>query len=239
MLPLSDHVSPIEKAHWTGTAALVWVLLALLSLFPLAYWLDAALPLFTFLWLGFPLVVLLKTRCADRVGMRTIPWRMFARYGLANIAVLSLLMALFEPWSHTYGALLNQVFISDRPDLTFVWLSRFPGLWGMVGMFFFSGLVTLFGEELFFRGWLLQTLLKRMRPVWAIGLQALLFSIPQAIAALFLPPLQGVLYFVVYAWLSIGVTGGYFAWRTNSIWPGLAAAAWMNLVLTLLWSLNR
>jgi membrane protease YdiL (CAAX protease family) len=43
-------------------------------------------------------------------------------------------------------------------------------------MVLFSGLITLFGEELFFRGWLLQLFCKRWGTSWAIILQALLVS---------------------------------------------------------------
>lgn len=76
--------------------------------------------------------------------------------------------------------------------------------------------------------------------VWILlGLQALLFSIPQAIAALFLEPIQSVLYITVYSWLTIGVIGGWSVLRTNSFWPGLASATLMNLILSMLLLLNN
>ncbi|MEN4011412.1 MAG: CPBP family intramembrane glutamic endopeptidase [Chloroflexota bacterium] len=223
-----------KKFQTIDIAAAVWILLGLLSLIPLTAWLDVSLPLFTFVWLAIPLFALLKTGRAATIGILQIPWSQFAKNGTINFALLMLVMALFEPWSHTYQSLLNMVFSSSHADLTFVWVTRYPGALGLASMFVFSGAVTLFGEELFFRGWLLQKLLKRMRPVLAIGLQALLFSIPQAIAALFLKPIQSVLYVIVYSWLAIGVIGGWSAWRTNSIWPGLASATLMNLILTML-----
>lgn len=223
-----------KKFRAIDIATAVWIFLGLLSLILLTAWLDVSLPLFTFVWLAIPLFALLKTGRAATIGILQTPWIRFAKYGTINFALLMLVMALFEPWSHTYQSLLNMVFSSSHPDLTFVWVIRYPGVVGLASMFLFSGTVTLFGEELFFRGWLLQVLIKRMRPVWAIGLQALLFSIPQAIAALFLEPIQSVLYVTVYSWLAIGVIGGWSAWRTNSIWPGLASATLMNLVLTIL-----
>lgn len=223
-----------KKYQVVDIVAAVWILLGLLILIPLATWLDASLPLFTFVWLVIPFVVLLKTGRAATIGILPISWSQFAKYGTINFALLSLVMVLFEPWSHTYQSLLNMVFSSSHPDLTFVWVTRYPGASGLASMLLFSGGVTLFGEELFFRGWLLRSLLKRIGPVWAIGLQALLFAIPQVIAALFLEPIQSVLYISVYSWLAIGVIGGWSAWRTKSIWPGLASAALMNLILTML-----
>jgi membrane protease YdiL (CAAX protease family) len=101
-------------------------------------------------------------------------------------------------------------------------------------MFLFSGSVTLFGEELFFRGWLLQFLRKHWGTTWAIIIQALLFVIPNSLVALVLPPLQGVLYVLVYTWLAIGIIGGWAAARTGSIWPSLISAAVCNLVLVAL-----
>lgn len=101
-------------------------------------------------------------------------------------------------------------------------------------MFLYTTLITIFAEELFFRGWLLQWLGKRMPPLWAIILQALLFSIPQAIVALFLSPTQAVVYLAFDTFLAIGVIGGWAAWRTRSIWPSLITATLMNLVMVLI-----
>jgi membrane protease YdiL (CAAX protease family) len=92
--------------------------------------------------------------------------------------------------------------------------------------------VTIFGEKLFFRGWVLQLLLRSLHVRWAIALQAALFTIPQLIAALIFPPLQAFLWVVVYSWLAIGVAGGWAAAHTGSIWPSLAAATVVNLIWT-------
>jgi membrane protease YdiL (CAAX protease family) len=92
-------------------------------------------------------------------------------------------------------------------------------------------LVTLFGEELFFRGWLLQLLQRRWGMLWAIIVQATLFTLPNLLVALVLPPLQGWLYILVYTWLAIGIVGGWAAARTGSIWPSLISATIGNLIL--------
>ena len=51
---------------------------------------------------------------------------------------------------------------------------------------------------------------------------------------LLFPPLQAVVWIVVYSWLAVGVVGGWAAARTRSIWPSLIAATLTNLVLTAL-----
>jgi membrane protease YdiL (CAAX protease family) len=120
---------------------------------------------------------------------------------------------------------------ATQPDPTFAWLVRFDGFRAWGGMLLFSGLVTIFGEELFFRGWLLQALLRRMGKGWAILLQATLFTLPQLLAAFMLAPVQGAVYAVVYSWLAVGMVGGWAAARTQSIWPSWVSATLWNLVM--------
>lgn len=214
--------------------ALGWMVMALMTLVLLPTLLNTPHPLFTFLWLFVPLIAVFRSRNPATVGFRCIPWKHFVRFSAINFLCLSILMALFEPWSHTYRTLLSQVFSASHTDITFVWINKFPGVTGLVYMFLFTGTVTLFAEELFFRGWLLQVLLKRMKPGWAIAVQSILFTIPQIIPALFMQALQAVLYVLVYSWLAIGTLGGWAAWCTKSIWPSLLSATLMNLILTAL-----
>jgi len=181
-----------------------------------------------------PWIAVSRGRDASLVGFQAVPTRQLLQTILVNLGALLLLAALVEPWSHTYKMLVEKAIFAPQPDPTFAWLVRFPGAAGWVGMALFSGLVTIFGEELFFRGWLLQFLARRMRAVWAVLVQAALFSLPQALAALLLPPLQGILYIVVYSWLAIGLVGGWAALRTRSIWPSLVSAVLLNLILTYL-----
>jgi len=51
------------------------------------------------------------------------------------------------------------------------------------------------------------------------------------VVAFALPLPEGILYVVVYAWLTIGIVGGWAAARTGSIWPSLVTATVGNLVL--------
>ena len=140
-------------------------------------------------------------------------------------------MLLFEPWSHTYQQLLALVLSSPSPDTTFAWLLRFPRMPALGAMVLYSGLATLFGEELFFRGWLLQLLQRKLNAAWAVVLQALLFTVPNLLVAYLLPSLQGMLYILIYTWLGIGILGGWAASRAGSIWPSLISATLCNLVL--------
>jgi membrane protease YdiL (CAAX protease family) len=231
----SAHAGNLPAARWgpAETLMLVWVVIALAALPAAALLLQGAFPVFTVLWLILPLVVVLRTHDARRVGVRPVPRGALLWVTAANLGAWLLLMALVEPWSGTYRLLLQEVLANPRPDTTFAWLVRFPGWPGWGGMFLYSGLVTLFGEELFFRGWLLQLLLRRFGKPWAIGIQAGLFTLPQVLAAFLFPPPQAVLWVVVYSWLAAGVTSGWAAARTGSIWPGLISATVCNLLLSL------
>jgi len=216
------------------TAFVIWSLLALAALLPVTYLLNGAFPIFTALWILVPLVAVGITRDASRVGFRAISWREFVRTAAINLGGLLLIALLIEPWSHTYQRLVEAALSSQPPDTTFAWLLQFPRTPALGAMLVYSGVVTLFGEELFFRGWLLQLLQKRWGARWAIVIQATLFVIPNLIASFVLPPLQGILYALAYTWLAIGIVGGWAASRTGSIWSSLFSAALFNLVLVAL-----
>jgi membrane protease YdiL (CAAX protease family) len=216
----------------TETTFLVWVLLALIAIPLVTILMQTSFPIFTVVWIGVPLVVVLVNKDARRVGFRPIAWGEFIKVAAVNLGVLLLIMAIFEPWSHTYRLLVEQAV--NSADSTFAWLSHSRGIDAWIGMLLYSGLVTLFGEELFFRGWLLQSFKPRLGKWGAIVLQAALFTLPNLIAAFLMPPLQAILYPLVYAFLAIGLVGGWAAERTGSIWPSLAAATITNLVLTAL-----
>lgn len=212
----------------------VWSLLALAALWPVANLLDGSFPLFTVLWIMVPLVSVIAKGNAARIGFRAIPWREFLFVTAMNLSGLLLIMLLVEPWSHTYRLLVQAAISSEHPDTTFAWLVRLPRNPALGAMFVYSATVTLFGEELFFRGWLLQLLRRRWGTTWAIVGQALLFTVPNLLAAFFLPAPQGILYALVYTFLGIGVIGGWAAARTNSIWPSLVAATVSNLAFVAL-----
>ena len=213
---------------------LVWCFIALAVLLPVSVLLQGTFPVFTVLWIVVPLIVVARSKDSSRVGFRSIPRRVLIQVTALNLGGLLLIMLLFEPWSHAYQMLLEAVLSSQPPDTTFAWLLRFPKMLALGGMLLYSGLVTLFGEELFFRGWLLQLLQKRWGKVWAIVIQALLFTLPNLLVAFVLAPMQGILYAVIYTFLGIGLIGGWAASRTNSIWPSLISASLSNLIYVIL-----
>jgi membrane protease YdiL (CAAX protease family) len=224
----------VEKPATSGmreTLFILWVVAGLVSLYPAAAHLGTGFPVFTVIWLVVPLIAMLRWRNAALVGFRMVPGRLFWGTTAINLGLLLLVIALFEPWTHAYRTLVREAI---RGDATFGWLAHYNPPTGWLLMFIFSGLVTIFAEELFFRGWLLQ-LVKRRWGRWpAILLQALLFTLLQAIPAFFLSPVQALVWIGVYSFLGVGLINGWSASRTDSIWPGLIAATLMNLIVIML-----
>jgi membrane protease YdiL (CAAX protease family) len=212
--------------------ALAWISLALLSLVPVTMLLQGVFPVFTLVWLVVPFVVLLRTHDASHVGIRPLPWHSLVAVTAINCAGLLVLYALCEPWSHAYAALIHRALAEKPVDVTFGWLVRATGVTGWTAMLVMSGLVTIFAEEIFFRGWLLLSLRRRMSALSANVMQAVLFTIPQSLAAIVISGTQGLVYVVVYSWLAVGIVGGWAALRTRSIWPSLISATLCNFILT-------
>jgi membrane protease YdiL (CAAX protease family) len=209
----------------------LWTALALIALLVTVAVFDTTVPIFHVVWLVIPLANLIRHRDADRVGFRSLTWNRFLRTAVAAGLTYGVLLLLIEPWMGVYDRLLSLAL--EGPDPTFAWLVRIdgPGRWLLLAVF--SGLVTLYSEELFFRGWLLQFLTRRIRPWSAVIGQALIFTLFQSIPAFFFDPLSALLYLTVYAF-GLGIIVGTVAYRTESIWPGLAVVTVANLILSLL-----
>lgn len=215
-------------------AALIWILAALIILYPVTRLLNGTLPVFTFLFLAVPLTILMFNLRTANIGFRAISWNAFLKNTALCFAGTFGLTIICEPWSHTYQTLLRHALSTAQTDTTFGWLVRFPSPWNWILFILYAGLITLFAEELFFRGWLLNVLKRKMNDKLAVLLQAFLFTLPQALAAFLLPLTQGILYAVVYSFLTIGLLGGWVAHRTGSIWPSLASATFYNLIMCLI-----
>jgi membrane protease YdiL (CAAX protease family) len=215
----------------TESAILAWATMAfVLSILAKIYF-QGSFPIFTMSWLIVPLLIVIRTHDAHQVGIRQISWQKFLSTTAINLALLLVISFAVEPWSHTYQALVHRALSSTPPDTTFAWLVRFKGLTTWAGLLLYSGLVTIFAEELFFRGWLSLSLQGRIGKAWAIIIQAALFTILQSFAAFLLSPAQGVIYALVYSFLGVGIVGGWAAARTRSIWPSLASATIWNLIM--------
>ena len=216
--------------------AALWILAAGVSAILTAHFLNGAFPFFTLVWLVIPLIAVIQARDSARIGLRRIPLKGFVTMSIAATLASSVIVLLFEPWSHTGQMLYRLAISSPAPDATFLWLKQFTGIPGVIAMLVYGGLVSLFAEELFFRGWLQLWLLRRLPPFWAILVQATVFTLlVNLLVATWMPTMQAVIYLVVYSWLGVGVVNGWAAARTRSIWPGLMAAVLTTLLaLTLL-----
>jgi membrane protease YdiL (CAAX protease family) len=227
-----------ENQHHCGTQetlALVWLLAAAITAVGFSLWQGLSLPLFTLLFLLLPLINLLTRRDAQRIGLGKIRWMQVLKWSGINLAALIVIYAVFEPWSGAYRFLLQEATGLNTSDPTFAWLTIFNGPAGWVGMFFFSGLVSIFAEELCFRGWLLRVLTPKVNPIWANVIQAALFTLPQLVVAFLMPrPVMGIVYGLVYAFGAIGLINGWVAHKAGAIWPNLIVATVMNLVLVII-----
>ncbi len=212
---------------------LVWLVLALAGAVGIMLYLQSSLPLFTLLCLLAPLIVLLIKRDASSLGFNLLSKKDVLAAGIA-LAVLFIVSFITEKLTHTYSSLVQIATTPPPADITFGWLAKSRGVTGWLGMLTSSALVALFAEEVFFRGWLLTAFLKKMKPGWVIFLQALLFTLPQSLAAIAMPGLQAVVYITVFSFLIIGIGLGLLAWRQRSFVPGLVVATLLNLCLTVL-----
>jgi membrane protease YdiL (CAAX protease family) len=215
--------------------AMVWLMGGLALAVALSLWLKANIPLFTLIFLLYPLINLVRRKDAAHIGMGQIPWQDFIKWSGINLAALIVVYAIFEPWSGAYAYLLEEATAPGATDPTFAWLTRFDGLGGWAGMFLFTGLISIFAEELFFRGWLQNALRPRVGGLWANVIQAAVFTLPQLIVAVLMPnPVMGLVYGLVYAFGAIGMINGWVATKAGAIWPNLVAATLMNLILSVL-----
>jgi membrane protease YdiL (CAAX protease family) len=226
----------MEK-KWTGqeTFALIWLILAIAAAIIFSFWQAISLPVFTLLFLLIPLIVLLIRKNASKIGMGKVSSSQIFKWTAINLGALILIYAIFEPWSGAYTFLLDEATKANATDPTFTWLKMFAGVGGWLGMFLFSGVVTIFAEELFFRGWMLNLLKPKVGGLWANVIQAALFTLPQLVLALMMPtPIMGIVYGLIYAFGAIGMINGWAALQTGAIWPNLIAATVMNFILSLI-----
>ena len=226
-----------KSKTWTSqeTLALIWLLAAAAIAIIYPIWQDLILPLFTLLFLAIPLVNLIIHKDAGRIGMGRIKFVKLLKWTGINLGALILVYAVFEPWSGAYAFLLEEATGPASTDPTFALLSLIDGLGGWAVMFLFTALISIFGEELFFRGWLQNLLRPKVGSLWANVIQAGVFTLPQLIVAFMMPsPVMGIVYGLIYAFGAIGMINGWVASRAGAIWPNLIAASLMNLILSIL-----
>jgi membrane protease YdiL (CAAX protease family) len=226
-----------DNSKWTNqeTFALLWLLTAITLAIGFSLWQGFSIPIFTLLFLILPLLNLILRKDAQNLGLGKVRIGKLFKWAGINLGALILVYAIFEPWSGAYAFLLEEATGQGATDPTFSWLRLVDGLGGWIGLFFFSGLVTIFAEELFFRGWVLNHLKPRVGSVWANVIQAALFTLPQLVVAFIMPtPMMGLVYGLVYAFGAIGLVNGWVASKSGTIWPNLIAATIMNFILSIL-----
>lgn len=212
----------------------LWLVISLVILTVIMVTMETSLPIFTYIWLLVPLFLLFKKE-VNYMGVRKITFKKVLKYSFLHFISIGIIYLIFEPWSKTYKLLIDFAVKSQPPDPTFIWLTFYDGFISYLLMFTITIFITIFGEELFFRGLLFNYFKEKIDVFLAIVLQAAIFAVPNLILALMMPGLQGFIYIFIYAFLAIGCVGGYTAYKTNSIWPSLISASSMNLILVLIY----
>lgn len=214
---------------------LVWTILATILAIGISVYYKASLPIFTLIWLIVPIIVVLKKRDAKVVGFRKVKFKKLIKYTLINLITTLIIILVIELLTNTYKDLVEIAVYETDFDVTFHWLNELNGYYGYIVMFLVSTLITIFGEELFFRGYLIQLFKRKFNVKTAIILQAILFSLPHTILAFYMGWINGLILVLGYGVLIYGIIGGWTAHKTNSIWPGLITANINNLILVMIY----
>lgn len=211
-----------------------WILAALVVLTTIVFIMETSLPIFTLIWLVVPFIILIKNKQIV-MGIGKISKNELIKYTLFHFILLTVIYLIFEPWSGSYKLLIDIAINTNTPDPTFIWLTKYSGFLSYSIMLLVTIFITIFGEELFFRGFLYHYFKKKINPFWAIIIQAGLFAVPNLIVGFMMPALQSIIFILVYAFLAIGCVGGYIVHKSGTIWPGLISASTMNLILVLIY----
>jgi membrane protease YdiL (CAAX protease family) len=218
-------VQPLSKAltiGWLAAAAVAAVVV------PVA--IGASLPVLTLVWLAIAALVLHRTRTPAGLGLVQVPIGEFIRITLGATVAMTLLFGVAEMTTHPYRELLDLVREESAPDSTFAWVVDHGAGWGLVGFAVYGALVTIFAEEIVFRG-ALMTRLRPRGPWVAVGGTTVAFAAIQALPAALLPFGAAMGFLVIDAALAVGVVGGLAAHRTGSIHPALIAITVANVVV--------
>lgn len=175
------------------------------------------------------IVILISNQAAILIvlwgAMRRCPLSQSEQLGLGRPALSPLAYAVLvvgAVFAAIVGALLFMpLVLSIRPALDFPAIRR--GLDSSTLIPFLLAISAGPGlvEELFFRGYIQRRLLRRLRPTWAVALSSLLFAL-----------LHWDLIHFLFAF-PVGVWLGVIAWRTGSVWPGVACHVCLNLAWNL------
>lgn len=209
-------------AGWLAAAAVAAVVV------PIA--IGAALPVLTFVWLAVAAVALRRRGTPSVLGLVRPPRGELVRVTAIASLAMTVLFGVAELLAHPYRELLDLVREESSPDSTFAWVVEYGRGWGLVGFAVYGVFVTIFAEEIVFRG-VLMTRLRQRGTVVAVGGTTVAFAAVQALPAALVPPAAALAFLLVDAVLAVGVVGGLAAYRTRSIHPALVAITVANVVV--------
>jgi membrane protease YdiL (CAAX protease family) len=205
-----------------------WLVVAFAAGIVVPVVLGASVPLFALAMIAIAGGALRRTRSAATIGLSVGAPRRFLGTTVVATVVITAVFGLAEVVWHPYRELLALVADANTPDSTFAWVVS--GRHHLVAFALYAGLVTMFAEEVVFRGLLLARLRHR-GPLIAIGATTLAFAVLQAIAALQLGVGAAFGFLFLDAIVAVGVVGGAAAWFSRSILPGLIALTVANAVV--------
>jgi membrane protease YdiL (CAAX protease family) len=207
---------------WLGMAAAASVAVPIV--------IGAGVPVFTLVWLAIAALVIRRRRSPSVLGLARPPRGELVRVTGASMLLMTGLFGVAELTTHPYRDLLDLVRDEPSPDSTFAWVIEYGIGGGLVGFAVYGALVTIFAEEIVFRG----ALMTRLRPhgrAIAVAGTTIAFAAVQALPAALLPPRAAVGFLVIDAVLAVGVVGGLAAYRTRSIYPCIVAITVANVVV--------
>ena len=172
------------------------------------------------LWLGLGGIAILVCRTkgsgslADDYGLRiTKPLDAIGGIAVGLVSQLILIPILYAPIIHFAPSIKDTL---EKPAKELVDLVQ--GNWGVVALTVLVVVGAPIVEELFFRGLLLRSLVRRLGPVPAIVTSAVLFGLAH---------FEGV---QLPALIVFGLVLGYLAYRTGRLGPGIFAHMAFNAV---------
>lgn len=215
---------------------LVWLTIAFVLTLLVFIYKNVDFPLFSMLWLVVSILMGLNQK-VHVLGFEKETLKGSLKLSGIFLGISWILIGLIEYLTGSYGALIDLIQETGARDMSFSWLRGSREMVNYLYFFLFTFFVSIFAEEVFFRGYLLKMLEDKYNKTIANVLQAVLFSLPQIIVAFMLSPLEGISFVVLYSFMIYGVLSGYFAQKAGNIWPGLIVASLNNFLLTM-WYLN-
>ncbi len=215
---------------WSRALTIGWLAAAAVAAISVPLVIGAALPALTLVWLAIAAIVLWRTGTPSALGLVRVERGELISVTVAATVVMTLLFGAAEAMFHPYRELLELIRDESSPDSTFAWVIEYGRGWGLVGFAVYGVLVTIFAEEVVFRGALMARL-RRRGPWVAVTGTTVAFSAVQALPAALLPLDAAVGFLLIDAVVAVGIVGGLVAYRTRSILPALVAITVANVVV--------